>query len=339
MFTGNREILYGFKVVIKRIFTGRYFMKKRAIFSAVVIIISTTLFSCSSIPKEVIEKKYTNSESKFLEVDGLRVHYRIEGKGPVLVLLHGMLSSLHTWDGWTERLKKNYTVVRLDMPGFGLTGPGPDRFLYTRQEFEKVLDDIFNGLKLKKFTLAGNSLGGFFSWRYAIRHPEKVEKLILIDSVAYDQDVPLPITLMTMPVVGTMSTVITPKFIIDHFSSQVYGDKSKVTDELKDRYYELLMREGNRDSSKKILGEMKIQAENPQISDGLASLNNKLPILVLWGRLDPWVPVTCLERWKKDLPDAEYVIFENEGHTPMEENPDMTADAAIAFLNQNGKTE
>jgi len=314
-------------------------MKIRALTAAAVIFISTILFSCSSIPKAEIEKKYTNSESKFLEVDGLRVHYRIEGKGPVLVLLHGMLSSLHTWDGWMEKLTKNYTVVRLDLPGFGLTGSGPDSFLYNQQEIEKVLDDIFNGLKLKKFTLVGNSLGGYFSWKYTVLHPEKVEKLILIDSVAYDQDVPLPITLMTMPVGGTISTVITPKFVIDHFSAQVYGDKSKVTDKLQDRYYELLMREGNRDSAKKILGEMKTQSTNPKLSEGLASLNNKLPILVMWGRLDPWVPVTCLDRWKKDLPDAKYVIFEKEGHTPMEESPDKTVDAAIVFLNQNSKTK
>ncbi len=314
-------------------------MKRKAFSTMTVILISIMFFSCSSIPKSEIEKKYTNSESRFLEVDGLRIHYRIEGKGPVIVLLHGMLSSLHTWDGWMDTLTKNYTVIRMDLPGFGLTGAAPDRFLYNAQQMEKVLDDFFNELKLKKFSLVGNSLGGYFSWRYAVVHPEKVEKLILIDSVAYDQDVPLPITLMAMPVVGTMTTVITPKFVIDHFSAQVYGDKNKVTDSLQDRYYELLMREGNRVSAKKILSVMKVQAQNPRLNDGLSSLNGRLPVLVMWGRRDPWVPVSCLERWKKDLPDAKYVIFENEGHTPMEETPDKTVDAAVAFLNQNGKAK
>lgn len=307
-------------------------MIRRYLFSAALVLISAVFFSCSSIPKADIEKKYASSESKFIEVSGMRVHYRIEGKGPVVVLLHGMLASLHTWDGWMDRLTKSYTVVRLDLPGFGMTDAAAKDFQYTPEACIKIIADTIDALKLKKFVLIGNSLGGYFSWKYTITHPERVEKLILIDSVAYDQDVPLPITLMTMPVVGSMATVITPKFVIDHFVAQVYGDKNRVRVEIKDRYYELLMREGNRDSCKSILEEMKTASGNPHVSDGLSSLNRKLPILVMWGQLDPWVPVTCLERWKKDLPDAEYLIFEKEGHIPMEENPEETVDAAIEFI-------
>ena len=78
----------------------------------------------TDIPLEELEKLYTDEYSHFMEVNGLRVHYRDVGSGPVIVLVHGIMSSLQTWDGWSRQLEKSYRVISLDVPGYGLTGPG-----------------------------------------------------------------------------------------------------------------------------------------------------------------------------------------------------------------------
>ncbi|WP_197472233.1 alpha/beta fold hydrolase, partial [Oleiphilus sp. HI0067] len=106
------------------------------IFSACVLVLSALLSACSqSIDPQVLEQKYTNSSSSFMELDGNRIHYRDEGEGDVIVLIHGTASSLHTWDAWTESLKQHYRIIRMDLPGFGLTGPDhKDRY--------EVSDDV-----------------------------------------------------------------------------------------------------------------------------------------------------------------------------------------------------
>jgi len=291
------------------------------------------LLSCGSIPARTIEQKYAGGESRFLDVMGMRVHYRDEGTGPAIVLLHGMLSSLHTWDGWTAVLKNNYRVIRIDMPGFGLTGAPSDRFEYTADMMLVALDAIFAALRLDRFTLGGNSLGGYFSWRYAALHPERIERVILIDAVGYPQEVPGPISLMTAPMIGSLATVITPQFIVNHYIKQVYGDEKRLTPEVANRYYELLMREGNREACRKILLVMKAQAADPSLGSGIASLeSNSIPVLVMWGARDTWVPPVLLERWKKDLPRARFVVFDDASHVLMEEIPERSVAEALEFL-------
>jgi pimeloyl-ACP methyl ester carboxylesterase len=293
------------------------------------------LLSFGSIPQKTIEKKYMNKDSKFIKVRGMNIHYRDQGQGPAIVLLHGMLASLHTWDGWVDKLTKNYRVVRIDMPGFGLTGPAPENFDYEVDTVIALLDEIFTELKLTKFTLAGNSLGGYNSWNYAIKYPNKIEKLILIDPAGYPQKVPGPITLLTAPILGSISAVFTPKFIFTYFIKQVYGDPKRISQETSDRYYEVNMREGNRGASKKILTVMNKRAKEQNLGDGIATLNKlQIPTMVMWGELDTWVPISLMERWKKDLPNARFVIFNGASHVPMEEIPEQTVTEAITFMEQ-----
>src|SRR4051812_40853756 len=144
-----------------------------------------------SIPLYELKDKYEGPGSRYLEVDGTNVHYRVEGKGPTLVLLHGVLASLHTWDGWVAELRDHYQIIRLDLPGFGLTGPmasedyTPEYAMEFFEKFRVKLSSQCSSCNLDKFMIAGNSLGGFVSWYYAAHHPEHVEKLIIIDPIAY----------------------------------------------------------------------------------------------------------------------------------------------------------
>ena len=84
------------------------------------------------IPLTDLKRKYANADSRYLDIDGMPVHYRDQGQGPVLLLLHGTGASLHTWDGWIQPLENDFRIVRLDLPGFGLTGPAPDDDLHDR---------------------------------------------------------------------------------------------------------------------------------------------------------------------------------------------------------------
>ena len=115
------------------------------------------------IPVEKLKEKYANEFSRFVAIDGMQVHYRIEGKGMPILLVHGTGSSLHTWDDWTLKLKENYQVIRMDLPAFGLTGPNKTGD-YSIEKYTQFLEEFVAQLKLDSMILAGNSLGGNIAW-------------------------------------------------------------------------------------------------------------------------------------------------------------------------------
>ncbi|HNZ64421.1 MAG TPA: alpha/beta hydrolase [Smithella sp.] len=289
-----------------------------------------TSLGMNSMPVEQLKIKYADQESEIIEIDDMKIHYKDEGQGPVLILLHGVCASLHTWDGWAARLKDRYRIIRLDIPGFGLTGPAPDKSQYRKEEAVRLFEKVVDEMKLEKFYLAGNSLGGYISWNYTLKHPDKVQKLILVDSVGFPQPLPGLLAFASNPLIRPFARYTMPRFLFDDAVEQVYGDKSKVTQELKDRYFDLAMREGNKGSYIDVFTEMRRLCDDENLSQGIKDLS--VPTLVMWGTRDEWIPFKYFENWKKELPNAKFVQYEGAGHTPMEEIPDETARDADLFL-------
>ena len=272
------------------------------------------------IPAGDLIEKYGGNISKFAEIDGMQVHYRDRGTGPVLVLIHGSNASLHTWDGWTASLSESHRVIRLDLPGHGLTGPDP-RDRYGVQDYVQVVDTLMKQLDVGTFSIAGNSLGGWVAWEYAVRHPAKVETLILVDAAGYPMDEPLPLILRLAgtPVIGRAMSVMSPRFALRDTIRQVYGDPEKVTDELVTRYHELLLREGNREAT-----YLRFKAGFSFENVGKIS-SISAPTLILWGGRDNWILPKYGERFHHDIAGSELRIYPELGHVPMEEDPVTTA--------------
>ena len=284
----------------------------------------------ADIPLEELKPRYTDAHSQFVEFDGQLVHFRDQGTGPPLLLLHGTASSLQTWDGWVEVLQDRFRLIRLDLPAFGLSGP-PSQEAHGIEHPLDILDDLLDHLEIPKVAIAGNSLGGFIAWRYTAHRPQRVTQLILIDAAGYpfDRDPKKGqgsvFNLGRVPVLGPLLTRFTPRFLVEKGLQQVYADDSKITAELIDRHYELLLREGNREALLQGLQDRR----NPQ-HELIPSIRQ--PTLLLWGEEDHWIPPSIGERFHQDLPDSELVVYESVGHAPMEETPRRTAEDAAEFL-------
>ncbi len=308
-------------------------MKKLVWISVTCMILLTTgcaYLGMNTVPLQDLKAKYADSESKIIHIDDMDIHYKDEGQGPVLILLHGVCASLHTWDGWVQRLKGHYRIIRLDIPGFGITGPAPDPSLYQIEPAVELFEKLVDEMKLEKFYIAGNSLGGYIAWNYTLKHPDKVEKLILIDSVGFPQPLPWLLSFASNPLIRPFARHMMPRFLFDMAVKEVYGDPSKVTKELRDRYFELAMREGNKGSYVDVFTVMRKLCKNENLSRGIRDI--KTPTLVMWGTKDKWIPFKYFESWKRELPNARFIPYEGAGHTPMEEIPDETARDAYYFL-------
>lgn len=286
----------------------------------------------SDIPVEELKKKYANEFSKFIEVDGMQVHYRDEGKGTPIVLIHGTASSLHTWNDWTEELKKTHRVLRMDLPAFGITGANANAD-YSIQNYTRFLQEFLSKVNVDNFYLVGNSLGGNIAWDYAAEHPEKVKKLVLIDASGLQTNKPQPwiFKLAKTPVLNSLFLYVTPKAVIKDNMEQVYHDDSKITDELITRYHEMALRTGNRQA---FIDRAKTDFKLGEKSNLEKLKSIKTETLLLWGENDLWIPLDNGKRMNSLLENSKLVVIKNSGHVPMEENPTESLKLFFDFINK-----
>jgi pimeloyl-ACP methyl ester carboxylesterase len=283
-----------------------------------------------TIPLEMLEDDYEKANSQYMEVDGVRLHYTKEGKGPPVLLLHGIMASLHTWDGWVPLLKEHFTVIRVDIPGFGLSESFHDESKYTPDYAVAFMEKARKRFGIEKFHVVGNSLGGFLAWWYAVKYPSHVDKLVLIDPASYPQDLPFIVGLASGHVFGAAAQLSTPRFIVKRNLRKVYGNPDNVGDDTIDRYHALLLREGHRHAMVQHFRVLRKYAKTEELVQHIPEI--KSPTLLMWGEKDRWVPPKLIERWQHDLPEIEVKTYAEAGHIPMEEYPEETARDAFTFL-------
>ena len=287
-----------------------------------------------SIPVEFVKQKYCNDDSKFIIIDGLKVHYKDQGDGPVLVLLHGVVSFLQTWDGWYEELKGRYRIIRLDLPGWGITGPWEktDNINYNGDRIARFLEKFLDTLGIERCYLAGNSLGGFYAWYYAAHYPARVEKLVLLDPIAYNQSLPFEFGLMKIPGVKFLVThIVLPRFFIQNSINRLYGKRDRIAAKICDLYWGMIMCAGNRNTLVQVFSMIAKLSKSKTIFCDVKKI--KKPVLMAWGKQDVWSRwKETIREWQRDLPHAELIMYDNCGHMPMEEIPVETARDAHAFF-------
>ena len=300
----------------------------------VIVLLVVALYGHSDMPLEDLKEKYAQPPSSFVSVDGMNVHFRDEGNthdAIPIVLIHGTGASLHTFNDWANELKRDYRVIRMDLPAYGLTGPFP-KSDYSIDNYVQFIKSFLTTLGITKCVLGGNSLGGNIVWNFATQHPAMVDKLILIDASGYPTkptSEPLAFKIPRMPVLKHAFKFITPHSVVKTSVENVYADKSKVTEELVNRYFELTLREGNRQA---FIDRIKSKNDTTAYRK-IKSI--KQPSLVLWGDQDYLVPIENAHRFHEDLPNDTLVILKGVGHVPMEESPNESVAAVISFLERN----
>lgn len=304
------------------------------LFLLALLLIGPFLVPVPPLENTVSAETFANDDSKFIEVNGVDVHYKIYGEGePVFILLHGFGASLFSWREVTEPLAQFGTVIAYDRPAFGLTerpmeweGESP----YSQDSQVKLVIGLMDALGIEKATLVGNSAGGTISMLTALKYPERVTNLILVDPAVYaGGGAPTWIR----PLLGT------PQF--DHlgplfarqlqaqgteFLKTAWHDPSKITPEIFEGYQEPLQIE-NWD---KALWELTVSSSESRLVERLPEFN--LPILVITGDDDRIVPTEQSLRLAAEIPNAELAVIPQCGHVPHEECPAVFMQAVTEFL-------
>ncbi len=273
-----------------------------------------------------LEARYLTDADRFVNVDGARVRVRTEGPAdaPVIVLIHGFTFSLESWDAWAADLSRDHRVVRYDLLGHGLTGPDPKQ-RYAVPERAAFLGQLLDAVGVEHATIGGNSLGGAIAWRYAAAHPERVDKLILVDAAVFafndvtDEPVEPPAAMKAF-------LTLAPEAGVDQMSTLIYVDRSALPENRLALTRDLMRRRGNGDAFIAHIREFTM----PDPTAELAKIT--APTLILWGGSDYVIPSAHAARVSAAIAGSRAVVYDGVGHAPHEEAPARTVADVRTFL-------
>ena len=269
-----------------------------------------------------LRSKYQDSRSRYMTIRGVEVHYKDEGKGPVLFMVHGSQSSLRTWDRITQLLKQRYRIIRYDIPGYGLSGAVTDEAAASVQPVD-VAEELLTRLGVRKLTFVGVSSGGTMGMYLAAKRPEMVERLILSntpsDPVRTDHLVQ-PQSFLDAQDKATRTHYQDMTFW-NEFLSYFSGDPARISARTRSEYYDF----NRRAVEKYPIALVARIGDGKQAAIEMAKV--RAPVLLAWGTGDPLLPESAANALARYLANARIsrLLMPDVGHYPPLEVPDRFA--------------
>ncbi len=280
------------------------------------------------------EPQMKTPQDRYIEIDGINTRFWVEGDGnPPVILLHGLGGFIESWLPSFYTLAEQRKVYALDLPGHGRTDK-PVNHSYQLTDFARFVKDFLLAIGHERVCLAGHSLGGAIAAQFTILFPSAVEKLVLVSSAGLGPDLALWLRLGTIPVLGEiLACPIRP--LMESSAHMLMHDPTLLTEEWIELGYRIVAPPETRRAYLKILrtnvdwlGQRSCQYR--PIVQGLPSIT--IPVLVIWGRQDKLVPVKHAQVAAQTLPNVQVRIFENCGHIPMLEQPQIFGAEVYGFL-------
>jgi pimeloyl-ACP methyl ester carboxylesterase len=293
------------------------------------------------IPFETLGARYANAASRYVDMPGgVRVHYRDQGNpaGPTLILIHGFGASLETWEPWVARLSGRYRLVSLDLPGHGLTRGG--RAGAGIADDAELIEAFARRLGLPPAIVVGNSRGGAAAWNLALRRPERVKGLVLVDAPGWEWTEPRAggdggrgfARLLGSPAGAALLRNVDKSALIRQLLTSAFHDRRLATEAMIRRYVELSRAPGHRAILDATMART-MGGQDPDATATQAKLAGiRAPTLILWGEADELVAPAGAKRFAAAIPGARLVTYPGVGHIPMEEAPDRSAADLDAWI-------
>lgn len=283
-----------------------------------------------------LDADYASPASKFMDMgDGVSAHYRDEGNpnGRTMLLVHGFSASLHTWEKWVGLLGGEYRMVSVDLPGHGLTRT-PENYAPTIEGFADFLDRFADKAGIQKAVVVGSSMGGGAAWQMALRHPARVEALVLVGASGWpdpridDAEEPAIFKMLRNPVMGPVLRRLDNTPMVRQGLEASFVNKALVDDAMVARYVRMSRAPNHGDV---LLAIMTGSAERTvATAEALAAI--KAPTLILHGRQDNLVAVDGATKFNDAIAGSRLIIYDEVGHLPQEEIPERSGEDLRAFL-------
>ena len=273
---------------------------------------------------------------QFVAVNGIAVHLWQQGqshrRAEPVILIPGFAASNWCWRHTMPALSRHRWVVAPDLPGFGLSDK-PEGFDYTLSGYARFIVSLMDAMGIERAVLVGNSMGGGVAIKTALLFPDRVGRLVLIDSLGYYKRSFQFYRLVALPIIrGLVMRAAGPRSIKLLLQTRVYHDPSRVEEETARRFAAAYRTQNGR---KAPIWVYRALAPFPTIPPGeIARVQN--PTLIIWGRHDRILPAAHAERFGRDIAGARTVIIPDAGHVPHEERPEVVNRLIIDFIGGTG---
>lgn len=271
-----------------------------------------------------LERKLSKLEPKTIQVGKLTVSYlERPGSGDTIVLLHGITADKDNWVRFARHIPEEYRIIAIDLPGHG-DNARDFKVTYSIDHITDGFADTVNALKLDRFHLAGNSMGGYVSTLYAADHPDKVLTLCLIDPAGAQSPQLSDRELALMRGVNPLI----PKTKAEFDDLLAYGFHKQpfmpwpARSVLADKYIE------RSEFNQKLWND--VWDNRVDVANYFGNIT--MPVLLFWGDKDRIIHVSAVSVYEKGLPQIKTVIFRDCGHMPMLEIPKESAGIYVSFL-------
>jgi pimeloyl-ACP methyl ester carboxylesterase len=268
----------------------------------------------------------------------LRLAVKEQGHGRPILLLHGLGTSGYTWRSIAPELAKSHRVIALDLRGFGASDKPLDEH-YSIVDQARAVEAFIEQENLHDLTIAGHSFGGGVTLALALKlgheRPSRIRNLILIDSIAYRQPLPVFFRLLKVPMLAELSmTLVPPEIQATQALRIAYHDQDKISARAIAEYASPLYSSAAKHALAQTVDHI-IPDDIDDISERYKTL--KLPTLIIWCDADKIVPVALGHRLHENISSAELTVLAECGHLPQEEKPDDTLRTIQDFLARTEK--
>ncbi|MDL4840439.1 alpha/beta fold hydrolase [Aquibacillus rhizosphaerae] len=253
---------------------------------------------------------------EMITIGNLHVYceYVLNNKPPI-ILIHGFVSSTYTFKHIIPLLAEKFSVVAIDLPGFGRSEKSK-KFIYSFKNYAKLIVECLNFFNLNKVTIVGHSMGGQIALYMAKYFPDKLTNLILLSSSGYLEKVKNPLFFGSyLP----FSRFFLERYIkrknVRSSVENVFYNHQLITEELLKEFQIPLMDKDFYISLLRLLRHREGDFTTEQL------LEIQVPTLLIWGSEDKVVPVEIGNRLVTDLPNAKLITYEKTGHLLTHERP------------------
>jgi pimeloyl-ACP methyl ester carboxylesterase len=283
--------------------------------------------------RAALERYYLNAPSDMIELASMRLHVRDSGPktAPALIFLHGFGASLHTWEPWIAVLAKDWRVIRIDLPGSGLSPPDPTGD-YSDKRSLVILNALMDKLGLSRASLVGHSIGGRIAWTFAGTYPARVDKLVLVSPDGFASPGFEYGKTPEVPMVVKLMRIALPKALLVMSLKPAYAKPETMTEDLATRYHDLMLAPGSRDALLARMAQTVLVNPTPILQHITA------PTLLVWGEQDAMIPFVNSNDYLKAIAGSKRVSFKGVGHLPHEEAPAESVTAVRDFLRSPAPT-
>jgi len=275
-------------------------------------------------------------EPKTASLHGRLVSYIEAGRGPVLVLIHGMAGTYENWEAVIELLARRHTVIAPDLPGHGASAPGPGDYSIAAHGI--CLRDLLLTLGHERATLIGHSLGGGIAMQMSFQFPELAERLVLVSSGGLGREVSALLRAAALPGAGlfiaaTARTATVAGTAVGQGLAAIGLRPSADVAEVARGYASLADAHRRSAFLATLRSAITTRGQAIDARDRLY-LAEGIPVLIIWGARDPIIPVRHGRHAHEAIPGSRLEIFDGVGHLPQLEAPGRFAAVLERFLDE-----